>query len=96
MRREYFWALVTLVIAIGLALALLSVAEDPRSQPVPELQPSAYDRKLDRLDRRGVEAAYSNRVALLYTNWMTDTTQGKSGSGAAWPQKSAVKFTSRS
>jgi hypothetical protein len=76
MRREYLWALVTLIIAIALALVLLSIAtDDPRSQPVPELQKSAYDRKLDRLDRRGTEAAYTNRVALLYTNWMTDTTQ---------------------
>ena len=75
MRREYLWALMTLIIAIALALVLLSLTNDPRSQPVPELQQSAYDRKLDRLDRRGTEAAYTNRVALLYTNWMTDTTQ---------------------
>lgn len=76
MRREYLWALITLVIAIALALGLLSIAQDnPRSQPVPELQKSAYDRKLDRLDRRGTEAAYTNRIALLYTNWMTDTSQ---------------------
>jgi hypothetical protein len=76
MRREYLWALLTLVIAIALALILLSIAQDePRSQPVPELKPSAYDRKLLRLDRRGVEAAYTNRIALLYSNWMTDTNQ---------------------
>ena len=75
MRREYLWALVTLIIAVALAFILISLTNDPRSQPVPELKPSAYDRKLDRLDRRGTEAAYTNRVALLYTNWMTDTTQ---------------------
>jgi hypothetical protein len=74
MRREYFWALITLVIAVALALALLSLANDPRSETYPPLQPSAYDRKLDRLDRRGIEAAYSSRVALLFQNWMTDTT----------------------
>ena len=39
MRREYIWALITLLIAIALALGLLSIAQDnPRSQPVPELQ----------------------------------------------------------
>ena len=76
MRREYLWALLTLIIAVALGLALLSIAQDnPRSQPVPVLKPSAYDRKLDRLDRRGVEAAYSSRVALLFQNWMTDTNQ---------------------
>ena len=42
---------------------------------VPELKPSVYDRKLDRLDRRGVEAAYTSRVGLLFQNWMTDTNQ---------------------
>ena len=30
-------------------------------------------KKLDRLDRRGVEAAYTSRIALLFQNWMTDT-----------------------
>ena len=75
MRREYLWALVTLLIAVALALVLISLTNEPRSQPVPALVPSAYDRKLDRLDRRGTEAAYTSRVALLYTNWMTDTSQ---------------------
>jgi hypothetical protein len=74
MKREYFWALLTLIIAVALAIILVNVANDPRSEPYPPLQPSAYDRKLDRLDRRGIEAAYSSRVALLFQNWMTDTT----------------------
>jgi len=74
MRREYLWALVTLIVAIALGLGLLSIAQDnPRSQPVPELKSSVYDKKLLRLDRRGVDAAYSARVALLFQNWMTDT-----------------------
>jgi hypothetical protein len=75
MRREYFWALITLLIAVALAIILLSLANDPRSETsYPPLQPSAYDKKLDRLDRRGIEAAYGSRVALLFQNWMTDTT----------------------
>jgi hypothetical protein len=74
MKREYLWALLTLIIAVALALILISLADDPRSEPYPPLQPSAYDKKLDRLDRRGIEAAYSSRVALLFQNWMTDTT----------------------
>jgi hypothetical protein len=77
MRREYLWALLTLIIAIALAFILLSVAQDDnsKSQGYSPLQPSSYDRKLNRLDRRGVEAAYTNRVALLFQNWMTDTNQ---------------------
>lgn len=75
MRREYWWALLTLVIAIALAFILLSTAkDDSRSDPIPPELHSVYDQKLNRLDRRGVEAAYTNRVALLFQNWMTDTT----------------------
>lgn len=82
MRQEYFWALLTLVIAVLLAIVLLNIAkDDPRSEPVPALQHSVYDKKLDRLDRRGIEAAYSSRVALLFQNWMTDT--GKESSNRA-------------
>ena len=77
MSREYRWALVTLIIAVVLAFILLGIAKDDSSQgqPVPELKSSVYDRKLLRLDRRGVDAAYSARVALLFQNWMTDTNQ---------------------
>lgn len=74
MRKEYLWALLTLAIAVILAIILLGIAkDDSRGESYPELQPSAYDKKLNRLDRRGVEAAYSSRVGLLFQNWMTDT-----------------------
>lgn len=74
MTRPYLWALLTLIIAIALAFILLSTAkDDSRSEGVPPLQHSAYDRKLLRLDRQGVEAAYRARVGLLFQNWMTDT-----------------------
>lgn len=62
----------------GLALSLAYVVmlvDAAEGQPVPELKSSVYDKKLNRLDRRGVEAAYSSRVALLFQNWMTDTNQ---------------------
>jgi hypothetical protein len=74
MRREYLWALLTLIIAVALAFILLSSAkDDSKSEGYPALQHSAYDRKLLRLDRQGVEAAYRARVGLLFQNWMTDT-----------------------
>ena len=77
MTKDYLWALLTLVIAIALAFVLLSVAQDDNSkgEGAAPLTHSAYDKKLDRLDRRGVEAAYTARVGLLFQNWMTDTNQ---------------------
>jgi hypothetical protein len=70
------WALLTLAIAVILAIILLGIAkDDSRGEGVPPLVASPYDKKLDRLDRRGVEAAYSARVGLLFQNWMTDTNQ---------------------
>lgn len=67
----------------GLGVAVLTVVFtltaifflDDANGEVPHLEPSAYDKKLDRLDRRGVEAAYTARVGLLFQNWMTDTNQ---------------------
>jgi hypothetical protein len=61
-------------VTIVLTLAVLAMFES-YSQSVPPVTPSAYDKKLDRLDRRGVEAAYAARVGLLFQNWMTDTNQ---------------------
>jgi hypothetical protein len=60
-------------VTIVLTLAVLAMFES-YSQVAP-LMPSVYDKKLNRLDRRGVEAAYSARVALLFQNWMTDTNE---------------------
>jgi hypothetical protein len=75
MRPEYWWALITLIIAVALAIFLLAVAAEDgsKSQPVPPIQHSEYDKRLDRLDRKGVEAAYVTRIGLLMQNWMTDT-----------------------
>ena len=74
MTREYLWALLTLIIAIALAFILLSTAkDDSKSESSPPLPSSVYDRKLNRLDRAGVEGAYRARVGLLFQNWMTDT-----------------------
>ena len=66
----------TLIIAIALALVLLSIAQDdPRSQPVPELKPSAYDRKLTGWTGEVLRLRTLLSVGLLFQNWMTDTNQ---------------------
>lgn len=59
-------------VTIILTLVALAMFES-QSEGVPPLTASVYDKKLDRLDRRGVEAAYTARVGLLFQNWMTDT-----------------------
>ena len=64
-------------LAVGVLTAVFTLTaihflDDANSQ-VPTMTPSVYDKKLDRLDRRGVEAAYTARVGLLFQNWMTDT-----------------------
>jgi len=69
--RQIVFRLVIIATTVILTLMLLALLEDEtKSEP---LQPSVYDRKLNRLDRQGVEAAYRSRVALLFQNWMTDT-----------------------
>lgn len=69
--KSYLGPLIALLVAVILALIMIMVSAE--GQPVPPLQHSVYDHRLDRLDRAGVEAAYRSRVALLFTNWMTDT-----------------------
>ena len=71
MSERKIGAIVALVTVL-ITLVILALFES-NSQPVAALEASPYDKKLDRLDRRGVEGAYTSRVGLLYTNAMTDT-----------------------
>jgi len=82
MTPRHYEALPWIIIFITalLVLAFLSWLgwdnwSEARSEGYPPLQTSIYDRKLNRLDRAGVEAAYRSRVALLFQNWMTDTNE---------------------
>jgi len=76
MNQERFVGIVVGMTAAAITLLVLAQFErEAASQAVPPLQHSVYDKKLDRLDRRGVEAAYTARVGLLFQNWMTDTNQ---------------------
>jgi hypothetical protein len=71
---KYLGPLIAFIIAVGIAIFLMLVVSDQSpGEGVPPLEPSVYDKKLMRLDRRGVEAAYSARIGLLFQNWMTDT-----------------------
>lgn len=81
MRKEYLWALLTLVIAIILALILmLIVHDDPRSQsskhhgPSFEMEPppSQYDEHLLELDKQALERSYQAQLQLLFATWLRD------------------------
>jgi len=73
---KYIGPLIAFIIAVGIAIFLMLVVSDQSpGEGVPPLKSTKYDKKLDRLDRRGVEAAYTARVGLLFQNWMTDTNQ---------------------
>jgi len=76
MDQQRFLGLFVMIFTIAATLLLLAFFErEAASESNPPLQHSIYDRKLNRLDRQGVEAAYRSRVALLFQNWMTDTNQ---------------------
>jgi hypothetical protein len=74
MTQERFVGIVVGVTTVAITLTVLAFFErEAASETNPPLQHSVYDRKLNRLDRQGVEAAYRSRVSLLFQNWMTDT-----------------------
>jgi len=76
MNQERFVAIVVGFVTVAITLLVLGQFErEAVGEGIPPRQSSIYDRKLDRLDRQGVEAAYRSRVALLFQNWMTDTNQ---------------------
>jgi len=76
MNQERVIGIIVAVTTVAITLLVLGHFErEAASETNPPLPHSTYDRKLNRLDRQGVEAAYRNRVALLFQNWMTDTNQ---------------------
>ena len=76
MSQERVIGIIVGMTTVAITLLLLGQFErEAASETNPPLPHSDYDRKLNRLDRQGVEAAYRNRVALLFQNWMTDTNQ---------------------
>jgi hypothetical protein len=76
MNQERFVGIVVAFTTTAITLTVLAFFErEAASETNPPLPHSIYDRKLNRLDRQGVEAAYRSRVALLFQNWMTDTNQ---------------------
>lgn len=70
MTRDYWWALITLIIAIALAFMLLSTAKDEtKSATLPPL-PKCLDSKtrdtIERLTDRAVDQGYQRHVSHLF------------------------------
>lgn len=72
MRSEYFWALITLVVAIALAFALLTVAKDNNNSqgatlpPLPKCLDSKTRDTIERLTDRAVDQGYQRHVSHLF------------------------------
>jgi hypothetical protein len=70
--QELIWAIVALAIAVLVAYGLVLLTPHDAQGQVPPLQSSAYDERLDQLDREAIEHAYVQHVAKLFGTWMAD------------------------
>jgi hypothetical protein len=76
MKKEWLWAIISLVIAIVLAYILVSIAKDePRAELV--VAPSKYDDRIGELEKEAIEAAFKQHIGQLYKIWVTDNYQPK-------------------
>ena len=78
MKKEWVWAIVSLVIAIVLAYILLSLAkDDAQSKDEILLTTSKWDDQIDELERQALGEAFKKHIAQLYSIWVTDNYQPK-------------------
>jgi len=72
MRKEYFWALITLVIAISLAFVLINVVERDATPEEQLYQGVPLDAHLLGVDKDALELAYKDHLKLLFSVWLKD------------------------
>lgn len=73
MRKEYFWALITLVVAIVLAIILFSILRDDKSGAEPlKCIDSELREKVRLLAMEGLDSAFRDRSQRLFEVWMSD------------------------
>lgn len=78
MKKEWVWAIISLVIAIALAYILLSLAkDDAQSKDEIPLAPSKWDDQIDELERQALGEAFKKHITQLYSIWVTDNYQPK-------------------
>jgi hypothetical protein len=75
-KKEWIWAIVSLIIAIVLSYILLSLAKDDAQSEV-VVTPSKYDDQLDELERQALAEAFKKHIGQLYSVWVTDNYQPK-------------------
>jgi hypothetical protein len=75
-KKEWLWAILSLIIAIVLAYVLVSIAKDePRAELV--VAASKYDDHIDELERQAIDEAFKKYIGQLYNIWVTDQYQPK-------------------
>lgn len=76
MTRDYIWALITLVIAVILAILLLMLTRDGEGGAQPKIAIECIDLELQheirKLALQGFDLAFVDRVQLLYDTWTRD------------------------
>jgi hypothetical protein len=76
MKKEWMWAIISLVIAIVLAYVLLSLAKDDAQSEV-VVAPSKWDDQIDELERQALGEAFKKHIGQLFNIWVTDNYQPK-------------------
>ena len=92
----FITALLVLAFLSWLGWDSWSDLREARGEGYPALQTSVYDRKLNRLDRAGVEAAYRSQRGAAVPELDDGHQQGKPGSCAARSSAMLERYTSRS
>jgi hypothetical protein len=72
MRREYLWALVTLVIAIALAFILLNIAEKEAPSQAQHCADEETRERIRDLSFEAFDQAFKNHTMRLFDNWLLD------------------------
>jgi hypothetical protein len=74
MRKEWIWAIISLVIAIVLAYILLSVAKDDAQSKVDVCVTSEQRDHIRKVMLEAVDHALDAQVGKLFANWVLDDT----------------------
>jgi hypothetical protein len=74
MRKEYLWALITLIIAIVLSLILVNIAKDGAQSKVSVCVTTAQRDHIRSVMLTAVDHALDEQVGKLFANWVLDGT----------------------
>ena len=76
MKREYLWALLTLVIAVGLAILLVNIVKDDVASPQTQVCASPEDRdRIRKLELDAFDNAFHDHITKLFSIWVHDPNQ---------------------